>query len=106
MIVPSGKPIAFEYSIYSGDAVRPVSMKIYDISTGTAVLVTTVTMTHVFNGTYWGAYTFPDASVGKNYLIQKSVYTDGTFTAADGSYSPGSEMVEIDGFAGSSGSAI
>jgi len=98
MIVPSNKSICFEYSVYSGDSARPVAMKIYDLSTGTAVLVTTLAMTHVFNGSYWAAYVFPNSGANKNYLIQKSVFTDNTFATIDGTYSPGSEIVEVNGF--------
>ena len=96
-VVPAGKPIGFEYSVYSGDAALPVAMKVYDLSSGTPVLSTTVAMVHVFNGTYFVSYTFPDNSQNKNYLIQKSVYTNGTFATPDGTYSPGSEIVEIEG---------
>lgn len=106
-IIPSNKPVAFEYSIYSGDSARDVAMKIYDISTiGSPVLVTTIAMTHVFNGTYIAGYTFPTSSAKKNFLIQKSVYTDNTFATADGTYSPASEIVEIDGFANSGGHSV
>lgn len=97
-VVPSLKPISFEYSVYSGDGARPVAMRIYDLSSGTATLVTTISMTHVFNGTYWASYTFPANSSGKNFLIQKSVYDSTLFATVDTTYSPGSEIVEIDGF--------
>ena len=102
-VIPSGKPNCFEYSVFSGSGSNYVAIKIYDLSSGTASLVTTVGMTHVFNGTYWAAYTFPNSSAGKNFLIQKSVYTDGTFATVDSSYAPGSEIVEIDGFDNNSG---
>lgn len=104
-VVPSLKSIAFEYSVYSGDGARPVAMKIYDLSSGTAALVSTIAMTHVFNGTYWGANTFTTAQSGKNFLIQKSVFTDNTYATVDGTYSPGSEIVEVDGFDGNQGRA-
>lgn len=94
-IIPSGKPINFEYSAFDGIAVLFPAMKVYDLSSGTAALVATVGMTHVFNGTYWGTYTFPSGV--KNYLVQKSVYTDGTFATLAVGYSPGSETVEVDG---------
>ena len=105
-IVPSGKPINFEYSSFDGLSSLFPAMKVYDLSSGTAVLVATVGMTHVFNGTYWGTYTFPVSSSGKNFLIQKSVYTDNTYTVLNSlGYSPGSEIVEVDGFDNNNGRA-
>lgn len=105
IVVPSGKEICFDYSFYSGSPGMPVAMKIYDLSLGPGleVLVATVAMYHVFNGTYWGTYTFSGTDAQKNFLIQKSVYTDGTFATVDGTYSPGSEIVEVDGFDNSTG---
>lgn len=102
-VVPSLKPINFEYSAYDGQGTLSVGMRVYDLSTGSAVLVTAVPMTHVFNGTYWGTYTFPANSSGKNYLIQKSVYTTNSYAIVSTTYSPGSDIVEIDGFDNNSG---
>lgn len=98
-IVPSGKAINFEYSAYDYNASVFPAMKIYDLSSGSPVLTATVAMSHVANGTYWGTFNFPHSASGKNFLIQKSVYTDsGTFSILNNVYSPGSEFVEIDGF--------
>lgn len=98
-VVPSNRAIDFEYSAYDGSTGLFIAMKVYDLSSGTATLVTTVGMTEVINGTYWATYTFTPAMIGKSYLIQKSVYTDGTYATLNALYSPGSEIVgPVDGF--------
>ncbi len=62
-----------------------VAAKIYDMSTGTAVLVTTETLDHVINGTYVTNYVFNDS---KPYLVNIMVYTDGTYATPDENYAP------------------
>jgi hypothetical protein len=65
------------------------AMNIYDMTTGTPVFLKQVPMTHVFNGTYCGFYTF---IADKTYLMNISVYTDDTYTTPDLSdYPPASE---------------
>lgn len=98
-VVPSGRAIDFEYSAYDGTSTLSVALKVYDLSSGTATLVSTIAMTHVVNGTYWGTTSFAASTIGKSYLIQKSVYTDGTFATINALYAPGSEIVgPVDGF--------
>lgn len=103
-IVPSGKVIDFEYSAADGNTGLFVAMKIYDLSSGSPVLSSTVGMSHVFNGSYWGTFTFPASASGKNFMIQKSCYTSGAFTTL-AHRPPGSEFVEVDGFDGNQGRA-
>lgn len=98
-VVPSGKPIDFEFTAYDGNTGLFPAMKIYDLSSGTATLVATVAMVSVLNGTYWATYTFTVAQTGKSFLIQKSVYTDNTLSTLNSTYAAGSEIVgPVDGF--------
>jgi hypothetical protein len=98
-VVPSLKAIDFEYTAYDGLSSLFPAIKVYDLSSGTATLVNTVGMTHVFNGTYWSTLTFTVAQAGKSFLIQKTVYTDGTFATVNQNYPSGSEIVgPVDGF--------
>lgn len=97
-VIPSGKPIWFEYSAYDGVSTLSLAMKVYDLTTTPATLLASISMGHVAFGTYACSYTFPASYAGKNLLLNKSVYTDGTFATLNTLYSPGSECVEIDGF--------
>lgn len=98
-VVPSGKPIDFEYSSADGATSLFLAMKVYDLSSGTATLISTVGMTNVFAGTYWATITFTPAQAGKSFLIIKNVYTSVAYTTLDTNYSPGSEIVgPVNGF--------
>lgn len=99
VVAASGKDTYFDYSAYDGQGTLSIAMKIYDISSlpTPATLIATVAMTHVFNGSYSGKYNFP-ATGSKVYLVQISVYTDGTFTTLNSTYSPGSETVVVDAY--------
>lgn len=77
----------FEYSAYDLNTSLSIQMKVYDVTAGyPGVLVATTTMVHIINGTY-GASFIP--AINKRYIINKSVFTDGTFTTLLGVYSPG-----------------
>lgn len=80
----------FEWSAYDLNAALFVAMKVYNVTTGTPVLVATVGMVHVLNGTYWGAFT-PLAS--SSYVINLQPYTDDTYVTPNLNYSPGSESL-------------
>lgn len=97
-VIPSGKPIWFEYSAYDGVSTLSLAMKVYDLTTTPATLLATLAFTNIYGGTYAISYVFPASYSGKNLLLIKSVYTDGTFATLNTLYSPGSECVEIDGF--------
>lgn len=99
-VVPSGIPLSFEYSAYDESASLAVAMKVYDISSiGSPVLVSTTAMAHLFGGTYVGNMT---PAAGKQYLIHKAVYTDGSFDTLDPMRSPGSETFLASSTAGGS----
>jgi hypothetical protein len=103
-VVQSGTPIPYEYSAGDGATGLFIAMKIYNVTTGTPVLFgSAITMTHVFGGTYFGRVTFPANSTKQTYLVQKSVYTDATYStiltvSGVNAYGPGSETVDVDGF--------
>lgn len=89
--VLAGTSLAFEYTAYDGITTLNVAMQIYDVTTGTPSFVTTAAMSHMLNGTYIGYFT---PVSGKQYAINKMVYTDGTYTTPSPSYSPGSETIQ------------
>jgi hypothetical protein len=67
-------------------------MQVFDVSTGSPVQVgSTIAMAHMSNGTYVGFFT---ATATKTYVINKAVYTDGTYTGLNTLYSPGSESFQ------------
>lgn len=95
-IAPAGIPIPFEYTAYDLVAGLSIAMKVFDVSAGyPGTLVQTITMVHILNGTYGASFT-PVA--GKQYVVNKMVYTDGTFSAANTAYSPGSESFQASAF--------
>lgn len=91
---PSGKSLSFEVTLDAPSL--PVAMSVYDDSGPTPVLVQGPTaMTNVFSNTYRGKFTGQN---GKQYLILKAVYTDGTFATLDVNYMQGSESLRTDDF--------
>lgn len=86
--LPAGASLPFEYTAEDSNTGLNVAMKTYDTSSGSPVFVSTVAMVHVVNGTYLGYFT---PVLGKTYLVNKTVYTDNTYTALLGGYSGKSE---------------
>lgn len=91
MLVQSGTPFGFDYTAFDGDNALFIAGNVYDISTGSPVFLSQVPMVNSINGTYSGLYT---GIAGKVYLIETSVYTDGTYTTIDTSRSPGSDTYQ------------
>lgn len=91
-IAAAGISLPFEYSAYDQVSTLSVAMRVYDVTTGSPSFVVTIGMTHVTNGTYVGFFT-PLAN--KRYLINKMVYTDGTYAVTSQNYSPGSESIQV-----------
>lgn len=86
-LVPAGIPLSFEVT-YDVPGLN-VAMSVYDDSGASPVLLLSpFAMALVHGSTYRGKFT-PVA--GKNYIIIKAVYTDGTFAELDPDYSQGSE---------------
>ncbi len=79
-----------DYTAYDLSEVLTIAAKIYDITSGTAVIDSTVAMPHVINGTYAGVF---DADDGKTYLVNTMVYTSGSYITPDTNYTPGSKTV-------------
>lgn len=74
-----------------------VAMQVYNVTSGTPVFVNQVVMNHVYGNTYFGQFT-PEA--GQQYVINKAVFTDDTYTDLDIDYSQGSDSLRADDFAG------
>lgn len=66
----------FDYTDYGQSPSLNVAAKIYDVSTGSPVFNSQVTMNHVALGCYFG---FFNGVAGKTYETAKMVFTDGTF---------------------------
>lgn len=69
---------------------------LYDNTTGTPVLLTTIPMTEFLTGTYQASF-IPVA--GKDYAVVKRVFTDGTYATVDTNYSGTSESFQCIDFA-------
>jgi hypothetical protein len=89
-LIQAGLEFSFDYTAFDQDASLFVAAKVYDV-TSSPSLVATVPMSHVANGSYVGKFTGTDMH---NYVIVKSVYTDGTYTTTDSDRSPGSESFQ------------
>jgi hypothetical protein len=92
-LVLAGVAQSFEVSFYPAlneSAPLPVGYAVYDTTNGTPTLVQGPSaMTYIAGtNTYTAQFT---PVLNHNYVIIKSVYTDGTFTAFDPNYDSGSE---------------
>lgn len=65
-----------------------IAANLYDVSTGTPVLISKVPMTYVTLGAYVGAFT---GSVSTNYQVVMVVYTDGTYSTPDPNFAPAAD---------------
>lgn len=61
---------------------------VYDVSTGTAVFVSTVNLTELIGGVYSGVFT---PAAAKTYLVIIVIFTDGTYTTIDTGYGPSAD---------------
>lgn len=101
-IAPPNVELPFEVT-YSSPSL-PVAMSVYDMTSGTPVLISGPTAMVNLSGTntYVGLFTL---AIEKTYLILKAVYTDLSFSVLDTDYSQGSETITTTGSSGGSGSA-
>jgi hypothetical protein len=77
-----------------------VGMSVYDDSGTSPVLILgPIAMGNVVGNTYRGKFT---AVNGKNYVIFKAVYTDGTLTVLSSNYSQASETIVAQNLSGGS----
>lgn len=82
----------FNYGVFNQNPGLFIAGNVYDVSTGTPVLVTQAHAAHVFAGVYFGFFT---GVANDSYEIPKFVYTDGTYTTTDPSYGPGSDTFQL-----------
>jgi hypothetical protein len=83
--VQPGIRFGFNYATYDQNDSLFVKATIYDITTGTPVLLRTTNMLDVSNGCYSGSTI---ALSGKTVLIIALVYTDGTYSTIDTTRAP------------------
>lgn len=81
----------FNYGAYDQATGLFIAAKVYDVTSGLS-LITTVHFAHVAFGVYFGSFT---GTLSHTYLIQKSVYTDGTYTVVDTSRAPGADSLQV-----------
>ncbi len=88
-LAPAGVPLSFEVTFDSPSLA--VAMSVYD-DTGAlpVLLLSPFAMALVTGNTYRGKFT---AEHGKNYIVVKAVYLDGTFETLSPDYSQGSESI-------------
>lgn len=89
MLVPAGIPVVFS-AVFFGASTSNVAFTIFDVTTTPTVVSGPTAMTTVQAGSFCGKFTF---QAGKLYVIYMAVYTDGTFTALNGSFVPQEEAV-------------
>lgn len=87
--VQPGIRFGFNYPTYDQNNSLFVKANIYDVTTGTPVLLRTVNMLNISNGCYSGTTI---ALSGKTVLIIALVYTDGTYTTIDTTRSPWADV--------------
>ncbi len=67
-----------------------IQAKVHDMAGPT--LVTTATMVHLFGGTYYYEVD-TDVDGPTNYIVNKTVYTDNTFTTVHDDYTPSDDVI-------------
>lgn len=101
-LVPAGVSLSFEVT-YDAPSL-PVAMSVYDDSGPSPVLVQGPTaMLNWTGNSYRGKFT---ATAGKQYLVLKAAYTDGTFTTLDPNNAQGTESFVAQNIAGGTTTAI
>lgn len=91
----SGVPLSFEVTF--DDSSLYVGLAVIDDSAGSPVLLSVIPMTSVYGNTYRAKFT---PTAGKNYIFNKAVYTDDTYTEIDDNFSQGSESIYAEDIAG------
>ncbi len=86
-VVPSGLPIPLEVSAFDMRADLFAGLKVFDATSGSPVLVATIPMSHLINGTYFANFTPRE---GKAYITNAAFYTSAALTTPDANYSPSS----------------
>ena len=92
MIVKGGQPCNFNYAAFDRTANLFVAALIYDVTTGSPVLVgSIIPMPSEGNGAYVGSFT---PTGGHFYLVIKAVYTDGTYSTPSPDWPPSAEQYD------------
>jgi hypothetical protein len=76
-IVEADTPFTFYYAAFSEETGLEVAALVYDVTTGSAVLLGTVAMAHQAFGVYSGNYT---GEAGSTYLVICAIYTSSAYT--------------------------
>lgn len=80
-LVSSGTTFSFLFlDPLQNDSLEFVAGKVFDVSTGSAVLLDTVPMVLTEFGVYTGVY---DGELGKTYLVVAASFIDGAYLVAD-----------------------
>lgn len=79
------------YAAYDQSAILNVQGAVYDMTTGSPVLIQTIAMTEVAFGVYFGSFT---GTIGETYQITQVVYTDNTFVTPNYLYAPGCDAFD------------
>jgi hypothetical protein len=83
--------VAFDYTDYDHSAALYLKAKVYNTTTGAAVYSSSVTMSHVLHGCYFGSFV---PTTGQSYVVVKTIYTDSGFTTVDTQRAVGIDVVQ------------
>lgn len=92
-IKPAGVPVSLTYTAADAVALDFVAARIVDVTGGALGAEQVVAMPHWANGTHVGWFT---PAVGRQYVVNKGVYTDGTYTTLDPTRAVTDQEVEGD----------
>ena len=102
--LPNHVPVDYEFSVNSNQTVLTFTAfdassglypqaTVYDMSTGSPVLVGTFNLSYLVNGTYYT--TAFQADPTKEYAVNISVYTSNTYGTLNSSYTPEDAIIEL-----------
>lgn len=83
--------LPINYATYDANDGLFIKAHVYDITTGTPTLVTSVVLNDIDIGVYFGHFT---GTLGHTYAINTAVYTDGTYLTIDTNRAPGCESFD------------
>lgn len=96
-LVNPSQAFSFNYTAYDQASNLFVAFSIYDVTTGTAVFLAKVLSTYSAFGSYMASYT---SVASKSYLVIGVVYTDNTYSTADLTRAPTSNLYQALGGSG------
>lgn len=101
-LAQSGQPYVWNYTAADQVESLYIESKVYNVTSGVPVLVTSIALTHTLKGSYFGSYTF---LADKIYQIISLVYTDAGFTTLDTDRAPTTETIQVVDFNSGGGGA-